>query len=213
MRSEFQPGGRDAGGGQDRKRTFIEEARRAQIVKAAIAVIAEHGYEAASLARIARHAGISKGVISYHFSGKDELMHQVVVHVYTRIAEHMAPRVDAEPDPSAKLRRHVLAVAEYMRGHREQLMALGGVFANARTPEGEPEYGFAGNEPIYAALEELFAEGQDSGAFRGFDRRVMAVTLQGAVDAMFGYWAAHPEHDLEAHAHETAELFDRATRA
>lgn len=213
MRSETEPGGQDAAGEQGKKRTFIEEARRAQIVQAAIAVIAGHGYEAASLARIARNAGISKGVISYHFAGKDELMHQVVVHVYTRIAEHMAPRLDAAPDPSAKVRTYVLAVAEYMRGNREQLMALGGIFAGARSPEGEPEYGFAGNEPLYTALEELFREGHDSGDLREFDRRVMAVAMQGAIDAMFGYWAANPDHDLEHHARELADLFDRATRA
>ncbi|MDA2807599.1 TetR/AcrR family transcriptional regulator [Nocardiopsis suaedae] len=213
MRSETEPGGQQAAGEQGKKRTFIEEARRAQIVQAAIGAIAEHGYEAASLARIARHAGISKGVISYHFTGKDELMHQVVVHVYTRIAEHMAPRLDAAPGPSAKVRTYVLAVADYMRENREQLMALGGIFAGARSPEGEPEYGFAGNEPIYTALEEMLREGHDSGAFREFDRRVMAVTMQGAIDAMFGYWAATPDHDLENHAREVAELFDRATRA
>ncbi|MDA2809858.1 TetR/AcrR family transcriptional regulator [Nocardiopsis sp. RSe5-2] len=213
MRSETEPGGQEAAGEQDRKRTFIEEARRAQIVQAAIAVIAEHGYDAASLARIARHAGISKGVISYHFAGKDELMHQVVVHVYTRIADHMVPRLDAAPDPSSKVRTYVLAVAEYMRANREQLMALGGIFTGARSPEGEPEYGFASNEPIYTALEGLLREGHDSGDFRVFDRRVMAVTMQGAIDAMFGYWAAHPDHDLEEHARELADLFDRATRA
>ena len=43
--------------GQPKDRTFIETARRAQIVAAAIDTIAELGYGQASLARIAERAG------------------------------------------------------------------------------------------------------------------------------------------------------------
>src|SRR6202453_4771003 len=48
------------------ERTFIETARRAQIVAAAIDTIAELGYAQASFARIADRVGISRGLISYH---------------------------------------------------------------------------------------------------------------------------------------------------
>jgi Bacterial regulatory proteins, tetR family len=47
------------------ERTFIEAARRNQIVAAAIDTIAEVGYARASFARIAARAGISPGLISY----------------------------------------------------------------------------------------------------------------------------------------------------
>ena len=57
--------------GQKTGRTFTETARRAQIIAAAIDTIAELGYGQASLARIAETAGTSKGVIIYHFGGKD----------------------------------------------------------------------------------------------------------------------------------------------
>ncbi|MGA9830159.1 MAG: TetR family transcriptional regulator, partial [Trebonia sp.] len=57
MRSETNPGG------QRKARTFIETARRAQIMAAAIDTIAELGFGQASLARIAERAGTSKGVI------------------------------------------------------------------------------------------------------------------------------------------------------
>lgn len=206
MRSKTSPGGQQA-------RTFIEEARRAQIIGAAIGTIAEVGYSQASLARIAARASISKGVISYHFAGKDELMDQVVVQVYTAVAEFVTERVTLQPDARSGLRAYVLAVAEYMHGHREQLLALSGIFTGARTPKGEPRYGVAAAETTYQALEELLRRGQESGEFRGFDRRVLAVSMQASIDAMFGYWVAFPEHDLQAHAVELAELLDRATRA
>ena len=72
MRSESNPDGKKA------ERSFIETARRAQIMAAAIDTIAEVGYGQASLARIAETAGTSKGVIIYHFGGKDELVRELV---------------------------------------------------------------------------------------------------------------------------------------
>lgn len=205
MQSENKPDGQ--------KRSFIEEARRAQITEAAIETIAEVGYPNASLARIARTAGVSKGVISYHFDGKDELMDQVVTGVYTEIAETVVPRVLAQDGAEAMLRTHVRGVAEYALEHRDRMTALAQIFIHARDAQGAPRFGGAQAEPLYQALEESFRNGQRSGEFRDFDVRVMAVSQQAAVDGMFEYWRVHPDHDLLAHADELGELLVRATRA
>lgn len=62
--------------------SFTETGRRAQIVAAAIDVIAEAGYRRASFAKIAERAGLSStGMISYHFDGREDLMREVVVEV------------------------------------------------------------------------------------------------------------------------------------
>ena len=50
--------------------TFTEAARRTQIIECAIETLATLGYAQASLAHIAKRAGISKGVIVYYFSSK-----------------------------------------------------------------------------------------------------------------------------------------------
>jgi TetR/AcrR family transcriptional regulator, fatty acid metabolism regulator protein len=199
-------------GGQKRA-SFIEAARRAQIIESAIETFTELGYAGTSLARIAERAGISKGVISYHFAGKTELMTQIVEQVYRDIAAFVVPRREREGTAVGQLRADIRAVAEYMRGHRAHLLALREIFHNLRAVDGAPSYGAAFNEPVYAAREELFRRGQRSGEFRSFDPRVMSVTVQAAVDGMFAYWVAHPDHDLQAYADELADLFERATRA
>ncbi|MFI7612786.1 TetR/AcrR family transcriptional regulator [Nonomuraea terrae] len=205
MRSENEASGQ-------KERSFIEEARRAQIVASAIEVIAEIGFAQASLARIAQHAGISKGVISYHFAGKDELMEEVVERTYGTIAEHVGTRMVGLTTATELLRTHIVSVADHMRGHRTQLLALGEIFYNLRTADGQPRYGINANEEIYRALEEIYRLGQESGEFRDFDRRVMAVAHSSAIDSMFAYWAANPGHDLDAHARQLADLFERACR-
>ncbi|MEV4897632.1 TetR/AcrR family transcriptional regulator [Nonomuraea sp. NPDC055795] len=203
MRSENKPTG---------QRSFIEEARRTQIIASAIEVLAEAGWAGASLANIAKHAGISKGVISYHFAGKDELMEEVVDQVYAQIAEYVLAKMQGEKSATELLRTHVLAVAEHMRGNRSRLKAIGEIFHNLRGPDGGARYGPQTNEEIYQALELVYKLGQDTGEFRAFDRRVMAVTHSAAVDAMFTYWVVIPGHDLDAHARELADLLERAVK-
>ncbi|MET7465008.1 TetR/AcrR family transcriptional regulator [Nonomuraea sp. NPDC005501] len=203
MRSENKPSGQKA-------RSFIEEARRDQIVRSAVEVIAEVGFARASLARIAQHAGISKGVISYHFAGKEELMEEVVTRVYTQIAEFVVARMEGAESATDLLRTHVLSVAEHMRSNRVQLRALGEIFTNLRAADGTPRYGVLTSDELYQALEGIYRHGQERGEFRVFDVRVMAVTHQAAVDSMFAYWQAHPDHDLDAHARQLADLLERA---
>ncbi|WP_232667243.1 TetR/AcrR family transcriptional regulator [Pseudonocardia sp. TRM90224] len=206
MRPEIQPDGQ-------RPRSFIEEARRAQIIEAAVEVIADVGFAGASLALIAKHAGISKGVISYHFAGKDELMEKTVEHVYGDIGTSVLAGMEGAETGTALVRAHITGVAAYMRGHRTQLMALGEIFRNLRKPDGMPRFGVEANEPVFMSIEDIYRFGQRTGEFRDFDPRVMAVSHSAAVDGMFAYWSARPEHDLEAHAAQLAEAFVRAARA
>jgi TetR/AcrR family fatty acid metabolism transcriptional regulator len=196
-----------------KRASFIEEARRAQIIESAIETFAELGYANTSLARIAERADISKGVISYHFAGKTELMEQIVEQVYREITEFVLLRMEKEATATGALRVNIRSVAAYMRGHRAQLLALGEIFNNVRTADGKRRYGIAFNEPIYEARADLFRRGQQSGELRSFDARVMAITVQAAIDEMFAYWVTYPDHDLEAHADELADLFEHATRA
>ncbi|WP_106581393.1 TetR family transcriptional regulator [Murinocardiopsis flavida] len=206
MRSENSPSGR-------KRASFIEEARRAQIIESAIDTFAELGYANTSLARVAERAGISKSVISYHFAGKTELTEQIVEQVYSDIAQFVLPRTEKEATSTRALRANIRAVAEYMRGHRTQLLALGEIFNNSRTAEGKRRFGVAYSEPVYEAREALFRSGQQAGEFRReFDPRVMSVAVQSAIDGMFAYWVTYPDHDLEAHADDLADLFEHATR-
>src|SRR5687768_12945642 len=67
-------------------RSTAAAARRAQILEATIAVIAEEGFAKASFARIRERAGLSSTrLISYHFAGKAELVAALVEHVVAGI--------------------------------------------------------------------------------------------------------------------------------
>src|SRR4051794_29986860 len=98
------------------ERTFTNEARRAQIMRAAIDTIAEVGYVKASFARITETAGLSSPrMISYHFANKDDLIHEILVHVFTAGAAFISERVEAESTATGKLRAYVEANLQFLR--------------------------------------------------------------------------------------------------
>lgn len=193
------------------QKTFIEQARRRQIIEAAVATLAAEGFGNTSLAAIARTAGISKGVISYHFSGKEELMEECVTAIYTGIAERVLPQLEGL-GPLETVRAHVLAVARDGREHRDELVAVGEIVTHLRRKDGRPRYGMADNEELYRGLEWMYGRAEAAGEVRRFDHRVMAVTVQSALDSMFVYWIAHPGTDLVAYAEELADLMVAAIR-
>jgi AcrR family transcriptional regulator len=193
--------------------TFIEAARRAQIVRCAIDTIAELGYARASLAEIAKRAGISKGVISYHFANKDDLIQQIVADAFTTAALYMVPRVHAQSTARDALRAYIESNVAFMGANRKHMIALHEIASGFRDDGGMPRLDRRELEPAADALVELLRHGQATGEFRLFDTRVMAHAIRAAIDDLPARIAAHPDDDIDASAKELADIFDLATKA
>ncbi len=196
------------------RRSFIEEARRAQIVGCAIDTIAELGYGRASLARIAQRAGISKGVIGYHFAGKEELLTEVVAEVLSRAAAYMRPRIGGQSTGRETLNAYIASNLGFMSEHRNHVIAVAEIARNSRGPEGSSSFDPAILEGATAALARLLADYQSRGEFRAdFDAQVMAGAIRAAIDAVPRALVRNPSLDVEHYAHELATLFDLATQS
>jgi AcrR family transcriptional regulator len=61
-----------------RRRTRRKDARPGEILAAALAIFAEHGFAATRLEDVARRAGVSKGTIYLYFPNKEALFRAVV---------------------------------------------------------------------------------------------------------------------------------------
>src|SRR3954453_13821781 len=152
-----------------RARTFTESGRRAQIVRAAIEVIAEAGYAKASFSRIAKHAGLSStGMISSHFAGKDDLLAACVAEIEQVTGAFMQPRIDAALGHVAQLRAYVEANVELVGEHPAALRALIDIVKNGAARS-------AGVDGRLALFEEHFRAGQEAGFFRPFDAHTAAI--------------------------------------
>lgn len=195
------------------ERTLTTRARRAQIVSAAIVTIAELGLNRASFAQIADRAGLSSTrMISYHFAGKDDLMEAVVADVFTVAGQYIQPYVLAERTPSGQLRAFIEASARFYAEYRQHVIAVRDVWANFRDADGTPHFGMATHEPEFARISEIFRGGQESGEFRRFDPRIMAITLRNALDGLATLISTDPDLDVDTYTRELVAIFEGATR-
>jgi TetR/AcrR family fatty acid metabolism transcriptional regulator len=191
--------------------TFTEAARRTQIIECAIQTLATLGYAQASLAHIATRAGISKGVIVYYFSSKEELFEQVIQAIYTEGAHLLGPPIAVQPTSTLMLRTYIQTNVEYIGTHRLQMLAIREIVLNFRPADGKFRSGLLKESSILDALEAILRKGQQDGEFRAFDLRVMAITIRQAIDVVPRLLAANANLDVEAYARELVTLFDRAT--
>jgi TetR/AcrR family transcriptional repressor of bet genes len=73
-------------------KTGMEPIRRSQLIKATMAAIDEVGLADATVLRIARHAGVSAGIISHYFGGKDGLLEATMRQILTDLGQAVAAR-------------------------------------------------------------------------------------------------------------------------
>lgn len=191
--------------------SFIEEARRAQIIEAATQTVAELGYANASLARIAERAGVSKSVISYHFDGKEDLLLSMVGQFFEDAWEFMRVRIEAATTPADKLRAWIGSELLFFGADRTGFLAMIEVVTGYRPPDGSRPFA-EGEQQELDALAELLEAGQRAGEFRDFDPRSVATIIVRAAEGVLGTWATNPDAELEAEGAALLDFIDHAVR-
>ena len=170
------------------------------------------GFARASVDQIAKRVGVSKGVITYHFPSKEEIVDAVVEKVMAAGRAYMEPRIMAETSAAGRLRAYIESDLEFIDAYRKPLIALVEIATNARRADGSLVIGPESLARRAASLEELLRAGQRSGEFRRFNTRVMALTIIQAIDAVPLLLAREPNLDVKLHAKELATVFTLATR-
>lgn len=196
------------------RRRLGAQERRDQLVAAAVEVIAEHGYPAATADSIATRAGVSKGLLWHYFSDIDELFATAAQQTLVQLRLAVADGIDLDARAPDVIRAAIRGAADLRRTHAAQRRALAAIVLNLRRPDGALRLGVEDFEETYARQEAIFRRGQADGDLRAdLDPRAMAVTYQGAVDGMLGYLDAHPDLDAEEYAQTVAEILLGGLRA
>ncbi|MBM9507840.1 TetR/AcrR family transcriptional regulator [Actinacidiphila acididurans] len=199
--------------GRRSRASFTETGRRAQIVAAAIDVIAEVGYHRASFAKIAERAGLSStGMISYHFDGRDDLMREVVAEVMRLADGYVRPRIEAHENYTARLRAFIEGNLDLCAAFPNHLAAITEVLTNLRGGDPTMVAFVDMNEAILATQVEQIRKAQRAGEFGDFDPWVMVRAIRAAIDDVVRRATHEPDLDVRAAGRELADLFDRATR-
>jgi AcrR family transcriptional regulator len=200
---------------ESEKQSFIAEARRVQIVEAAIKTLDEIGYVQASLAQIARRAGISTALISYHFADKDDLMNHVLMNLLEESTSYILERVRLHDLPDEKLDAFIGASLAYQGTHPARNSALIEIIFNARTPDKIPYYKLSDDEeePLLRELQEILRDGQEKGIFGAFNIDVMSSLIQGAIGEYMLSTAVTKKVDLETYSNELVKIVRQAIKS
>ncbi len=164
------------------------ETRRDQVLDAAVAEFAEHGYHAASTTGIARRAGISQPYIYALFPSKKALF----LATHTRVVDHLrtvfADAAGGAASPADALERMGRAVVALLAERDELRCQLQGYAAS-----GDPEV----RAHVRSEFMRLFDDVRDiAGASRDeaalFIAGGMFFTVAGALDVPRAYWPKPP---------------------
>ena len=181
------------------------------MVGCAIDVIAEAGLAGASVARIAARAKVSRGVVTYHFQDKDDLVDAVVEEVYRVAQRELGPRVAAAPTPRDALLEFVAGSVEFYAAYPHHMAALVEIYAAARRSATRSRAARPRHTRELADVQELLRRGQSDGQFRRFDVPVTANVIRSMLDSAVA--AVGDGADVAALRSELVAAADALTRA
>lgn len=152
-------------------------AARRRIVEATRKIVAQGGFQAASVAEIARAADVATGAVYLHFADKDTLLSEVFRLLTAREVEAVAEAAARGRTARERLRSAVEAfVARSIRGRRQAYALI----AEPASPAIEAE-----RIVVRAAFARVFANIVDAGIMqREFPEQDPAVAAAGIIGAI-----------------------------
>ncbi len=194
---------------RSRPRRRDPEAKRAQLMASARALFAKRGYSATTTADVARHAGVSEGIVFHHFGSKAELLAAVAADYGGGLA-HAMESASGTVTPSRATEALLRAAFAYVREQGELARFLN----TAAERDEAAAVRRASREPIVASIERLLRAQDANGSLRPLDARITAELLYALVGAALFECFFHGDGSRESeYLRETVACVEGALRA
>jgi TetR/AcrR family transcriptional regulator, fatty acid metabolism regulator protein len=169
-------------------RAQAAEDRRAELIRAAYRLMARDGVHRVPLQQISAEAGVSKGLLIYHFQTKDGLvlasLEWVLESTEARIREQLAE----SDDPATAIGKVVDAVwISPEANHDFFRFYLDGVEHQARSPEFD-EFADKAKSIMNTFYREVIVAGVEAGALDVKDPAVAAIQMRAVIEGTFLQW-------------------------
>ena len=185
------------------KRERQKNVRRDAILASARKVFARKGYDGATIADIAKEAGVASGTVYLYYASKTDLFAALNAYFFQSIQEAML-QADAPPDVGGGTRSRIRAVFEACAKHRD-LVRL--VFLN---PDPRTEVARRmknADEERLQPLADLLQGGMDAGIVRNADARFLARIITGLVTiALYQCFVQSDRSDVEAYENTVSDM-------
>lgn len=170
---------------EKRGRKASKEIRRLQLIEATIDSLSKRGYSETTMADVADGAGLSRGIVNFHFESKDKLLVATLQHMADEYSAHWRGALDkAGEDPAARLAALVAADFDRAVCNRRKLAAWSAFWGEAKSRPTYQALCGARDEAYQETVVELCAALIEDGGY-ALDPRQTALAL----DAMLeGLW-------------------------
>ena len=190
--------------------TAFRQDKRARILDAAVKVFAGRGFHSATVAEIARAAGVADGTIYLYFKSKDDLLLRLFDEKMTDLLAEARAALASEPSAPEKLRRFIQLHLSVVERNPELASVL---IVELRQ---SAQFLKAADRNKLAAYVDLIAEvvraGQENGELTaGISPAAVKRAIFGALDELaLGWLVSGRRTSLKKTAAEVAEWLVRA---
>ena len=164
------------------------EGRRSAILRAAYRVMAHEGVHRTPLDRVAAEAGVSKGLLLYHFHSKDALVLAAMEWVLNATAARIRKALADIVDPADAISVVIDAVWIGPEANRDFFrFYLDGVEHQTRSP-GFDDLGHTATVIINGLYQEVIETGVNAGVLEVADPVSAAVDMRALIEGSFLQW-------------------------
>jgi TetR/AcrR family transcriptional regulator, cholesterol catabolism regulator len=141
------------------------DATKKKLFDSAMELIGERGFTDASVDEIVARAGVAKGTVYYHFSGKAELVEALIADRFAPLAAAFRTAAAAHPDdPRAAIEAIVRAELEFLAEHSSfSKLLLTEMWREDRVWR---ETLVLARRELFAVISDIIRQGVATGEFR-----------------------------------------------
>lgn len=191
--------------------TRTQQARRADIIAAAITVINRDGYAGASVQKIADEALASKSTVLYHFKSRSAIDKAIIGTVFEDGVAYMTSFIMQAQTYQEKLKAYLTSNIQFIANNVEAIAAVHEIERNTSRRHFDDSTPLTQNEAPTHWLATMLSEGQKTKEFGAFDPQLLAAAVRLVIDSSSYYILLHPSLDVSHYIAEIIQLFMRAT--
>lgn len=164
-------------------RKLSREARRTQLIEATIETLAARGYARTTLTDVAKVAGLSHGLVNFHFETKEKLLTETLLYLAEEYRQNWTSALDAAaPQPATQLDALLRADFNPSLCTPNRLSAWCGFWGEAQSRPLYQERCGSNDAAYIRKMEEVCAALVAEGRYPGTPTRIaraLRVTIEG----------------------------------
>lgn len=179
------------------------EQFRLEVLDVALRLVADHGYDAATLQLMADEVGRSKAGLLHHFGSRDDLLLAIIQH------RDAVNRAKFPVEPALRASMKLVAHNATVPGLVALFTVMAALAAADSEPTGRREYFSERYERTRRGFERQLEQAQREGSVRadvGADR--LAALVVAAMDGLQVQWLLDPDIDMAGHLDTMVKLLE-----